>query len=321
MAEEYLHSQEKDNAPNLFSLIESAGIDVNAIMERAAQASASQASVSQPPPAPSVNNLVAYIIAEKKNFRTEAFCEQLNRHINAKILYLYEEAIESINNASCYIIDITPEALTVFYQGKLHQLQDSAVDSAIPVFLIGDPEVLEKIEYIFKDANNKVVSFTRPIDVKDCIKQIRHEIKNNTITTNQKNILVVDDSTTFLKLVKKTLKNRYRVTIAQSAFECIKILSKSEKLPDLIIIDYMMPACNGMTLCQMIRDNEETKDIPILFYSGNNNTEEIIQLMPMIDGYYLKSDPIKNLTNYIDNMFANIEKQKSIKFVLEDPRI
>ncbi len=79
-------------------------------------------------------------------------------------------------------------------------------------------------------------------------------------------------------------------------------------LPDLIIIDYMMPTCDGLTLCKMIKENKLTQGIPVIFYSGNNNVDEIIQLMPMIDGYVLKSTPVSNLEECLEKLFEKKKK-------------
>lgn len=249
-----------------------------------------------------------YVICDKRNFRTDAFMSEISREYNSEIIYLNSPKIPKKLNPKCFIIDINTQMLSSSYQGDLIKIHDNSIKDNVPYFLIGDPEdLIHAKEVMVILNNNTVVEFERPIDVKHCIRKIKKKLEkiNDEELKNQrkKTILVVDDSSTFLKLVKKTLEAQYNVETALSAYECIQKMANFSAPPDLIIIDYMMPHCNGLTLCRMLRGNLDTKDIPIVFYSGNNDVDEIIQLMPIIDGYYLKSQPMNNLVEYLEDIF------------------
>ena len=81
------------------------------------------------------------------------------------------------------------------------------------------------------------------------------------------NILLVDDNSVNLLLLSKVLsKSGYQVcstTDAKSA-----LISLQTNLPDLILMDIMMSDINGYELCEKLKANEETRDIPIIFISA-----------------------------------------------------
>ena len=80
-------------------------------------------------------------------------------------------------------------------------------------------------------------------------------------------ILILDDTPANLKLLTSILTaNSYNIRPSSNgklAFRSIK-----SKLPDLILLDIMMPDMNGFEVCQKLKENPETKDIPIIFISA-----------------------------------------------------
>jgi excisionase family DNA binding protein len=81
-------------------------------------------------------------------------------------------------------------------------------------------------------------------------------------------ILIVDDETEIVTLIEKTLRGtgKYELASAGDGFEAgIQVM---EFLPDLIILDLMMPYLNGFKVCRMIKDNPNTKHIIVLVVTG-----------------------------------------------------
>lgn len=104
---------------------------------------------------------------------------------------------------------------------------------------------------------------------------------------NKKRILVVDDNGTTLRTMKAMLEDRYEVAIAISGAQAMTSIGK--KRPDLILLDYEMPICDGKMTLEMIRADEELKDIPVIFLTAVNdraNIEAVLKLKPA--GYFLK---------------------------------
>ena len=88
-------------------------------------------------------------------------------------------------------------------------------------------------------------------------------------------ILVVDDDKAIVELIKVNLEMQsHDVLTAYDALTGIAIAHQES--PDLIILDLMMPGVDGLTTCQRIRQQENTKDIPILMLTALSRTEDKI---------------------------------------------
>ncbi len=120
-------------------------------------------------------------------------------------------------------------------------------------------------------------------------------------------ILVVDDSPMVLRAVQSMLSNTYRAVFATSGPQALAVIAKGR--PDLILLDYDMPVCNGAMTMQMLRSEDSTKDIPIVFLTGMADSEyvqEILALRP--DGYLLKPPSEEKLFNTINRVLAASQK-------------
>ncbi len=89
-------------------------------------------------------------------------------------------------------------------------------------------------------------------------------------------ILVVDDVPENLRLLKIVLKSQgYDVRFAPSGQFALTSLSRF--IPDLILLDVMMPEMNGYDLCQQLKSNPSTKDIPVIFLSALSEGAEKVK--------------------------------------------
>ncbi|MCS7214921.1 MAG: response regulator [Thermodesulfovibrio sp.] len=87
-------------------------------------------------------------------------------------------------------------------------------------------------------------------------------------------ILVAEDSIVDAKYIESILKEGdYEVLFAKDGEET-EVLIKSEKF-DLIILDVVMPKKNGFQICRDIKNNEETKDIPVIIVSAKKGEADI----------------------------------------------
>ncbi|PYF82953.1 putative two-component system response regulator [Marinomonas alcarazii] len=93
------------------------------------------------------------------------------------------------------------------------------------------------------------------------------------VENNDKNkrILIVDDVPTNIDLLKEILSEYYQVQIAKSGALALDIISRT--LPDLILLDIMMPDMNGFEVCKKIKSKPETADIPIIFLTAVNDAQ------------------------------------------------
>jgi DNA-binding NtrC family response regulator len=79
-------------------------------------------------------------------------------------------------------------------------------------------------------------------------------------------IMIVDDSPTNIDILAGTLKDRYRLTIAKSGKTAFERLE--QQLPDLILLDIMMPQMDGFEVCRHLKKTVLTRDIPIIFITA-----------------------------------------------------
>ncbi len=105
----------------------------------------------------------------------------------------------------------------------------------------------------------------------------KYIIKEIASHRNEK-ILVIDDQAETLKLLKLILKD-YQLNIALSAKEGLEHAIRWQ--PDLIILDIMMPEVDGFEAFKMLKANEMTKDIPIIFVSARVMIDDVIKGLEM----------------------------------------
>ena len=102
---------------------------------------------------------------------------------------------------------------------------------------------------------------------------MKSEVNNCKIKT----ILHVDDDKNILDLIKFMLRdNNYRIISEIQGSKAIKLAQKYK--PDLIILDIMMPDVNGYELLPQLKNNQETKDIPILILSVSSTRTKSMEL-------------------------------------------
>lgn len=86
-------------------------------------------------------------------------------------------------------------------------------------------------------------------------------------------ILVVDDSKTIVSVLRKMLlQNNFTVLTAGDGAEAVEIACNRQ--PSLIFLDIVMPGMNGFSALRELRRREQTRDIPIIMMSGNEQATE-----------------------------------------------
>ena len=169
--------------------------------------------------------------------------------------------------------------------------------SNIPVLTIGTKEESKTFFQYYEDGQFE--NLIRPVENtiimdavcrrlgldKEKVEQDAAEEKKG--TADRKRILVVDDNGTTLRTMKAMLEEYYEIAVAISEAQAMTSIGK--KRPDLILLDYEMPICDGRMTLEMIRADEEMKDIPVVFLTAINdraNIEAVLKLKPA--GYFLK---------------------------------
>jgi two-component system alkaline phosphatase synthesis response regulator PhoP len=85
-------------------------------------------------------------------------------------------------------------------------------------------------------------------------------------------ILIVDDEADLLELIEYNLKKEgYNVLKAENGMEGIRLARKHH--PDLILLDIMMPRMTGFEVCKIIRDDNDLKQVPVIFLTARSDEE------------------------------------------------
>lgn len=101
-------------------------------------------------------------------------------------------------------------------------------------------------------------------------------------------ILVVDDSPTELRLITDPLRQKgYRVSTATNGDDALR--KAASELPDLVVLDIVMPKPNGYEVCRALRKQDATQKMKILFLSSKNQmTDRAWGLRQGADDYLTK---------------------------------
>ena len=95
--------------------------------------------------------------------------------------------------------------------------------------------------------------------------------------------MVVDDDPHQTFTIKKSLEmmdKNYDVIRADGGIQCLNLL-KNKVIPDLILLDIMMPDMNGHEVCSKLKSDDATKNIPVIFVTAKDEIDD------KLDGYEL----------------------------------
>ena len=128
-------------------------------------------------------------------------------------------------------------------------------------------------------------------------------LKSREFFEKKKKILIVDDSQTMRMSIKKLLDKDYNVSMAPSGAAAIRTITLNR--PDLVLLDYEMPVCDGRQTLEMLRSEKEFEDLPVMFLTGRRDRDSMIQVMPLKPaGYLLKDSKPAELKKEVDAFFA-----------------
>jgi len=85
-------------------------------------------------------------------------------------------------------------------------------------------------------------------------------------------VLAVDDTPQNLDVVKGILTPQYRIKVATNGPAALRIVEK--QLPDIILLDIMMPGMSGLEVCRELKANPRSADIPVIFLTAKDQTED-----------------------------------------------
>ena len=130
----------------------------------------------------------------------------------------------------------------------------------------------------------------------DVLKTIWRNVK-------RKKILIIDDEENFIYLTKKNLERKGRYEVRTENEGSNGLVAAKEFMPDLILLDIVMPDMEGSDVATQIRKDEKVKDIPIVFLTATITKEEVESGGGVIGGHPFLAKPVG-----IEELIACIEK-------------
>lgn len=133
--------------------------------------------------------------------------------------------------------------------------------------------------------------------------------------TREAKVTIVDDDPITLTMLSRLLVPLgLRVTTVQDSQEFWQVLTETK--PDLLILDWAMPSYNGIELCQVVRQDPEWENLPIVFLTARNHPELSQQIFAAgADDLLDKFDSPKQLTSRIVNRLDRTRSRVAAKIV------
>lgn len=172
----------------------------------------------------------------------------------------------------------------------------------IPIVTIGTEQEVKKNSDLYSICNAQNVA--RPVNntlllLAICkvlgitLERLREEASETEHTDGRKRILVVDDDPMMLKTIKMYLDDKYDVRVVPSGTKAVASMGKFK--PDLVLLDYEMPVCDGRQTLEMIRSDDDFSQIPVVFLTGVGDRAHIEQVIDLKPQGYLLKPPVKDM--------------------------
>lgn len=130
-------------------------------------------------------------------------------------------------------------------------------------------------------------------------------------------VAVVDDDQEVLETLGRVLKHeKYEVALLSSGKDLLALLEK--RIPDLVILDIIMPEMDGITICRQLRRDPRYIALPILFLTAKGATEDVVAgLDAGADDYVVKSSELAELRARISALLRRGAREKSSAALLQ----
>ena len=121
----------------------------------------------------------------------------------------------------------------------------------------------------------------------------------------KKKILLVDDDTMHLKTAELFLKNEYQIHLTKSGNEALDFINKKEFVPNLILLDILMPEMDGWEVFKRMKKIDFLKNVPIVFLTSLEDESDKKRAFQM------------GITDYILKPFNMTELKSRVKDIIE----
>jgi len=259
------------------------------------------------------------LISQTENFKTRKLKS------DKKTILVVDDDSKMAKNISKYLHDVGYKTITTSSGKKALKLAEKYKPAAITLDLVMPDmdgwEVLQKLKNNKKTKDIPVIIVSvsderdtgyalgaigyvnKPVDKKILLSEIY------TLHRSPDSVMIVDDNEFEQNQIAETLKAvKIDTIVASGGEECIRLLE--DKIPDLLILDLMMPGMDGFQVLDKIRKVPETKNLPVIVVTAKDlTTEDKSKLSGKISAVIAKSDSTQNdLFHELKRIIAEIEK-------------
>lgn len=230
-------------------------------------------------------------ILDSQHSRVDDMVVNVTRYLSRQFLEQIRESIPTID-----LYELEKESLLTF-----NQLSDSFKRSKPQCSLLFDTGS-GYFAFCASTSNLSRGKITLDITQSNAMNAVKDYLKKET-TVQKKNILIVDDSDFMRKRIIQLLSDSYELVEAGSSISAIKIITTAP--PDLVLMDYEMPVCDGRQTLEMMRSDQDTAKIPVIFLTGKGDRESVKKVMSLKpEGYLLKTMADEDIKKNIDDFFG-----------------
>ncbi|MBT8085444.1 MAG: response regulator [Woeseia sp.] len=92
----------------------------------------------------------------------------------------------------------------------------------------------------------------------------------NAATNDKSRVLIVDDEPGNIKILSSVLAGDYALSVATGGEQALQIAEV--QLPDIVLLDMVMPGMDGIQVCEALKSNDKTQDIPVIFVTSMSDS-------------------------------------------------
>ncbi len=136
-----------------------------------------------------------------------------------------------------------------------------------------------------------------------------------------KHVLIIDDEKDIVEAISYNLeKEGYKVSKSYDGLNGFEAIQK--KMPDIVILDLMLPGMTGIEICKAMKANTKTSSIPVIMLTAKGEeTDKIVGLEVGADDYMTKPFSIRELAARIKTVLKRYGKKEEPKAILKFPNL
>lgn len=247
---------------------------------------------------------IAFICDNAKNFLVRSMIDELEEagwfvDIYSISMYSYDFTKTDFRLFILYIDEFNKEVERMLSSMQKTVMSDK--NNLRQLYIVGTEEDIKQ-SYKFIDLTLVAHAFKRPVNVDSIIRELNittinpeeiynassENIETKSLDENKKTIMIVDDDDIYLRTIENWFTTEYNVYTTASATSALSMIKKIHF--DLILLDYEMPLLSGLDFLRLVRSDDVSKDIPVIFLTAKDDKDTVLEILKdKPTGYLLKT--------------------------------